>query len=52
MSLPLVDPGILFALGFIVLVCLLGAAADRYGADTRASESTDRRPSGPLGHHS
>lgn len=52
MSLTLVDPGTLFALGLIALVCLLGAAADRYGADSRPSESTDRRPSGPLGHHS
>lgn len=51
MSLPLVDPGTLFALGPVVLLCLLGLAANFRGADSRPSESADRGPSEPLGHN-
>lgn len=52
MSLHLLDPGTLFALGLVVLLCLLGLAANLYGTDSRPPESTDRGPSEPLGHNS
>jgi hypothetical protein len=50
MSLSFPDPGVLVALGPVVLLCLLGVAANLYGSDSRPTESTDRDPSGPLGH--
>ncbi len=49
MNLPFLDPGFLLVLGLVVL-CLLGFAANAYGADSQPSESSDHGPSQPLGH--
>ncbi len=52
MELFSIDPGLLLALGLIVLLGLLGAAAERYGADSRSLEPADSPPFGTIEHHS
>lgn len=43
MSLPLPDPGFLVALSLVLLLGVLGLAADRYGCDSRPIEMTTHR---------